>query len=150
MNLEDIIAGLRALSAWDFDYSNPAMNGPEQLDLLTDCLLDLPERQSAVAELFGVMERMPESDLGTPGPLVYTLEQLDYEAELIDSVRRVPTVLSVTMVSRLLRKEIPTEKREILLDLLAQVPGHAQATYSTREDAKHFLRVYGRGKAQSV
>ena len=39
-----------------------------------------------------VMERLPDVDLGSPGPLVHTLERLHgYENELMRSVRRQPS-----------------------------------------------------------
>ncbi|RYD65582.1 MAG: hypothetical protein EOP84_31810 [Verrucomicrobiaceae bacterium] len=142
MDYSAIVEALRSLTAWNFDYNNPAMNGPELLEQLTDRLLELPERQLGVPELFNIMERLPEAELGTPGPLVYTLEQLDYIEELIQSVQRVPTVLSVWMISRLLRSKLHADRRPFFLDLLAGVPRHDRATYATREDAKHFLRLY--------
>jgi hypothetical protein len=39
--------------------------------------------------MFNVMERPPDADLGSPGPLVHTLERWrGYEPELVNSVRR--------------------------------------------------------------
>ncbi len=79
-------------------------DGPERLNALTDELMTLPQPERAVRPMFEVMERMPESDLGSPGPLVHTLEQMcgHYEGELVESIKRRPTPLAVWMVNRIL------------------------------------------------
>lgn len=144
MTYEEIIGGLRALEVKDFAYDGSEVNGPERLEQLTDALLELPERQCAVPELFGAMERLAEADLGSPGPLVHTLARLDYVEELIASVQRLPTVLSVCMVHRLLNTDLPPERRSLFLELLAQAAKHPDATYGAREDAKHFIQLQRR------
>ena len=144
MNYEDILGELCALEQRDFAYGSAEVNGPERLEQLTDALLELPERQRAVPELFGVMERLQEADLGSPGPLVHALERLDYVEELVESVRRLPTVLSVCMVNRVLRKEQAPERRTLFLELLGHAARHPEATYGAREDAKHFIQLQTR------
>lgn len=144
MTYEEITSGLRALEVKDFAYDGSEVNGPERLEQLTDALLELPERQRAVPELFAAMERLAEADLGSPGPLVHTLAQLDYIEELIASVQRLPTVLSVCMVNRLLNTDLPTERRQFFMDLLLQAAKRPDATYGTREDAKHFIQLQKR------
>jgi hypothetical protein len=92
-----------ALKAPDFDPMNVNARGLERLRELTDALMSVSEPQRAIPELFHVMERLPDADLGSPGPLVHTLEAVKgYEDELIRSVRRSPSLLSVWMVNRIL------------------------------------------------
>src|SRR5205814_10377679 len=81
---EQIIEGLAALNAEDFDYHTPGFDGHEQLHELTEELMALPQPERAIRALFDVMERMPDADLGSPGPLVHTLERMlgHYEREL--------------------------------------------------------------------
>lgn len=147
MTYENIIGDLRALEVKDFAYDGSDVNGPERLEQLTDALLELPERQRAVPELFGVMERLAEADLGSPGPLVHTLGQLDHVEELIASVQRLPTVLSVCMLNRLLNTNPPPDRRELFLKLLTEAATRTDATYGTREDAKHFIQLQKRVRA---
>lgn len=139
MTYEEIIFGLRALEAKDFDCFNTDMDGPQQLNRLTDALMELPSPERAIPELFAVMERLPSSDLGTPGPLVHTLERMDYVAELVASIRRRPTDLAIWMVNRILNTALPPERRQRYLDLLASVAEHPDANESARYGAQHFI-----------
>jgi hypothetical protein len=99
MEYDDIIAGFRAITATDFDYKNVDARGFERLTELTDSLMIIPAglREKAIPEMFDIMERLPDADLGSPGPLVHTLEALPrYEDELVRSVR--PTaILSIRL-----------------------------------------------------
>lgn len=134
MTYEEVISGLHALRAEDFaDYV------PEQLDQLTDALLQLPSPERAVPELFALMERLSDSDLGTPGPLVHTLERMDSANELIASIRRRPTAHTVWMVNRILNTDMPKELRRFYLDLLASVTRHPEANESAQDCAEDFL-----------
>ncbi len=62
--------------------------------------------------MFHTMERLDGVDLGTPGPLVHTLESWrgGYEEMLVQSVRRKPTPLSVWMVNRILNAHSPNAR----------------------------------------
>jgi hypothetical protein len=140
MTCEEVIAGLRALKAEDFaDYV------PEQLDQLTDAVMELPSPEQAIPELFAVMERFPDSDLGSPGPLVHTLERMNYTDELVASMRRHPTSLAIWMVNRILNTALPPERRHFFLDLLASVAEHPEANESARDDALHFIEFQTAG-----
>ena len=134
MTYEEVVAGLRALKAEDFaDYV------PERLDELTDAVMELPEPERAIPELFALMERLPDADLGSPGPLVHTLERMDYTAELVASLHRRPTALSVWMVNRILNSSLSPERRQFFLDLLASVAVHPAADELARDEAEHFI-----------
>ena len=134
MTYEDVVTGLRALKAEDFaDYV------PERLDELTDAVMELPEPERAIPEMFAFMERLPDVDLGSPGPLVHTLERMDYTTELVASLHRRPTALSVWMVNRILNSSLSPEQRQFFLDLLASVAEHPAANESARDQAEHFI-----------
>src|ERR1041385_3310799 len=123
---DQILAGLGALKPEDFDLMRLESNGPERLNALTDELMLLPQPERGVRAMFEVMERLPESDLGSPGPLVHTLEQMrgHYESELVASIRRRPTPLAVWMVNRILNATRSPEQKQIYLDLLRFAAEH--------------------------
>jgi hypothetical protein len=141
MTYEEIVAGFRALQASDFDYENINAHGPERLSELTDALMSVPEPERAVPEMFSVMERMPEADLGSPGPLVHTMERWrgGYEHELVNSVRRCPSLLSVWMVNRILNSDLPGDTRRSYMSLLNDAATHPTASESVRESARDFI-----------
>src|SRR6185312_15617487 len=94
-------------SASDFDLNDVNSDGMERLEELTSAVRIMPSPERAVPEMFRVMERMPDVELGSPGPLVHTLEGIPgYERHLADSVRRQPSLLSVWMVNRILNSPI--------------------------------------------
>ena len=150
MKYEEIIAGFVALQASDFDHMNVDARGLERLSELTDALMNAPGAEKAIPELFGVMERLPTADLGSPGPLVHTLERLHgYEAELVRSIRRQPSLLSVWMVNRILNTHLSEDNRESYMALLHEVATHPSVPDAVREDAHGFV-AFQKGKTQST
>lgn len=145
MTYDEIVAGLRALNERDFDLSRTDAFGRERLYELTQALLKLPSPERAIPELFAVMERMPDADLGSPGPLVHTLEKLTgYEAELVKSVRRCPALLSVWMVNRILNSNLQEHIRAHYLTLLRDVEQRRDISKAVRDDAADFLDFQAR------
>ena len=58
-----------ALSAEEFAYRRPTDRGMERLDAICDDVLSLPvPKRAAFPEFFRLMERLSDSDLGSPGP----------------------------------------------------------------------------------
>ena len=142
MTYEQIVAGFRSLEASDFDLSNVNAQGRERLYELTDAVMTLPSPEKTMSEMFALMERLPESDLGSPGPLVHTLETFPrYEDELLKSVRRRPTVLSVWMINRILNTDLAGDVRSDLLAVLREAEVHPEATSEVREQARDFIKV---------
>ena len=141
MDYQEIIAGLSSLQASDFDYANTDARGWEKLSQLTGALMSSQGPERAIPELFSVMERLPDADLGTPGPLVHTLEQLQgYEKELVRSVGRRPSQLSVWMVNRILNTELSDDDRRTYMSLLAGAAANPNALKSVRDDARNFIK----------
>ena len=147
MTYEEIITGLRTLGPSDFDYKNLDARGSERLSELTDALMATPggSQEEAIRELFSVMERMPDADLGSPGPLVHTLEELKgYEQELIRSVRRCPCFLSVWMVNRILNADPPIDVRQSYMSLLSEATKRTDVPKEIRDQARHFIEFQTR------
>ncbi|HEY7544073.1 MAG TPA: hypothetical protein VID27_04280, partial [Blastocatellia bacterium] len=140
--LEQIIAELASLEAEDFDYEKPGSDGIERLDSLMDDLLFLPQPERAIRAIFDVMERMPEVDLGSPRALVHTLESMrgQYEQELVNSIKRIPTSLSVWMINRIINSTTLPENREFWMDLLKLASEHPKTMEIVRMEAQDFIR----------
>jgi hypothetical protein len=143
---EEIIAGFRALQAVDFEYGNDDARGWERLGELTDALKTLRDPEKAIPEMFAVMERLPDADIGSPGALVHTLEKFrGYEKELVLSVARCPSTPSVWMVNRILNTDLSSADRRMYMTLLEDAAAHPKTTEAVRLDARSFI-VYQNGK----
>jgi hypothetical protein len=141
-SFDQILTGLAALKPEDFDFMRSDSDGPERLNTLTAELMTLPQPERGIQAMFDVMERMPESDLGSPGPLVHTLEQMrgHYESELLASLKRRPTPLAVWMVNRILNATDSTEQRKFYMDLLRFAAEHPAAPEAARREAQDFIQ----------
>lgn len=130
---------LQALTADDFAYDDPLSDGWEQLRSICDELQGSDAVMNCAGDMFALMERLDDVDLGAPGPLVHALESTgrDYEAPLEESVRRKPSPLSVWMVNRILNTDPPD--RQSWLDLLTLAAAHPLASEATHADARDFL-----------
>ena len=101
---------------------------------------DLPNRHALIPAIFALMERLPGTVLGTPGPLVHELERMGgYEVQLRESVFRQPSFLSVWMVNRILNVENDKATRESWIHLLEIAAAHPRAPHSVRENAAAFI-----------
>ena len=130
-NIDEVIADLESYSLSDDLLP---------LSELTQELIETGEPEKAIPVLFSIMERYPGEDLGSPGPLVHTLEKCrEYESYLSESVNRQPTYLNVWMVNRILNSNISRSKRESLLTLLASVLTNPKAGESEKQEALEFL-----------
>jgi hypothetical protein len=143
-DLEAITRDLNTLRAEDFDDRRSPMTGPERLNALCDEVLLLPNPPSAFPQLFRLMERLSESELGTPGPLVHTMEKHigAYEDLLAESISRKPTDLSIWMVNRILNGKI--REKERWKALLASASVHPLASDVVRREAQRFLEIQKR------
>ena len=135
---QDVIAALNALGPSDFDE-------PGDWEILGDLCdeLDTPEEILATAPaMFRLMERCPDADLGTPGPLVHTLERAEgYEEFLRTSVAECPTQTTVWMVNRILNAA--PRDADTWLMLLDAAERHPLASDACRADARDFLAFQG-------
>jgi len=140
---DQILAELAALKASDFDDE---FAGLEKLNGLTDELMAQPQPERAIPALFAVMERMPATEMGTPGPLVHTLERMRgrYEQELVESIKRQPAGLSIWMVNRILNGTRDSRQRQIYLDLLRIAAEHPKAPEFVKHEAEGFIQHQSR------
>lgn len=148
---EQILEVFDALTFGDFDCIRRDSDGVGTLYELTEELMALPQPERAIRPMFGLMERLPESDLGSPGPLGHTLEKMEgrYEAELAESIRRKPTTLSVWMADRLMILTRNPRQWEFYLDLLRLVIEHPEASETEQEQAERFIEHQANRKGWS-
>lgn len=132
---------LRALAAEDFYHDNPASVGEEELRSVCEELQGHGTVVDCAGDMFDLMERLDDVDLGSPGPLVHALESTapDYEPSLVASVQRKPSPLSVWMVNRILNTN--RHDRDRWLELLRLAFGHPLSSDQTRRDAEDFLAL---------
>jgi len=89
--------------------------------------------------MFFLLERFPDAEFGSPGPLVHELEAISgYLPLLSDSVRRQPKYLTVWMINRVLNTNLPSDQREAWLSELRSALEHSLASAQTRRFAKDF------------
>ena len=100
----------------------------------------LPGCERVAPALLALLERHPQADFGTPGPLVDALERQPGYAELLaGSLERQPTELTAWMANRLLNSKLPREDRVVWLKRLTVVTSHPKAAASVRDSAIRFL-----------
>lgn len=94
--IDDVIAALNTFE--------PARDDTDNLVRLYDIFrnfLAVPQRDRAMPAMFSLLERFPDAEFGSPGPLVHELEAIPgYLPPLRDSLRRQPTYLTVWMANR--------------------------------------------------
>jgi len=137
-DVTSLVSEFRGFTAADFDYMKGA-TGPERLYTLCKEVEALPDPTVVFPEFFALIERLSDSELGTPGPLVHTMESHigSYEELLAASLRRRPADLTVWMVNRILNGG-PADPT-YWMDLLAMAAEHPSANEVVREQALHFI-----------
>lgn len=101
----------------------------------------LPGRERALSEMFAFLERFPEADLGSPGPIVHELEAIvGYRPVLSESLRRKPTSLTVWMANRILNGEPRAEEYELWFGELRTASNHPLASEEAKQAAREFLK----------
>jgi hypothetical protein len=144
-HIAEIAADFDALTARDFDYTNAGARGWERLDELCDEMRKVNDAATCAPVMFRTMERLDGVELGTPGPLVHTLEMWrgGYEQLLTQSVRRKPTPLSVWMVNRILNVRPPDA--ESWMALLRSGADNPAASAGTKAEAQRFIAFQTEG-----
>ncbi|WP_334484472.1 hypothetical protein [Bradyrhizobium algeriense] len=104
----------------------------------------LPGRDRVAPAMFSLLERFPDAEFGSPGPLVHELEAIPgYLPLLRDSVHRQPTHLTVWMINRVLNANLSSDQRGAWLSELRAVLEHPLASEQTRRSAEDFLEHQG-------
>lgn len=140
--LAAIAADFDDLTAADFEWDEGYATGSKRLWELCEELTSYRDIRLSGPIMFRLMERLTETDLGSPGPLVHKLEDLvGYEEDLAASVQRQPVPHTLWMVNRILNSN-PTDK-ERWLAVLRSATTHPHATASARAVAEGFLHQQG-------
>jgi hypothetical protein len=135
--INDIIAVLNTFEPGRDDTDNLY-----RLYQLFEGFCSLPDRHRAAPAMFGLLERFPDAEFGSPGPLVHELEAIPgYLPLLRDSVRRQPTYHTVWMINRLLNTKLPSEQRASWLLELRAALEHPLTSEQARIFAEDFLEA---------
>jgi hypothetical protein len=128
-----------ALGPADFDDMNEDADGMDRLYALCDELADRDDPENWMPLLFALMERLDEVDLGSPGPIVHTLERTGtaYRRLLAESVRRKPAPLTIWMVNRVLNANPPDS--HYWIQILETVDRTSGASREAVSEARKFL-----------
>jgi hypothetical protein len=133
--IDSVIAALAGFEPSDYDADNLA-----RLYEIFSGFRRLRDRARAMLAIFSLLERFPDGEFGSPGPLVHELEAIPgYLPLLRDSLRRQPAHLTVWMVNRLLNTKLPNDQRETWLSELRAAYEHPVASEQTRRFAQEFL-----------
>ena len=134
--ISETIAAIESFVPTDDDTDNVY-----HLYQIFDGFRSLSHRERAVLAMFSLIERFPEADLGSPGPLVHELEDIpEYQPSLRESLHRQPTDLTVWMVNRILNSQLDQAQREMWLNELRAALAHPLSPTSTKESAYDFLQ----------
>jgi len=122
---------------------HPTDDGADNVHRLNELLAGfagLPGAERVAPALLQLLERHPQADFGTPGPLVQALEsQAGYPELLAESLARQPTELTAWMANRLLNSKLARDERAAWLKRLTVVTSHPKAAPAVRDSAIRFL-----------
>ena len=134
-SVDDLLSDLQAFA--------PSDDGADNVHGLNELLAGfgaLPGCERVAPALLALLERHPQADFGTPGPLVHALEsQAGYRDLLAASLERQPTELTAWMANRLLNSKLPRDERNEWLKRLTAVTSHPKAAAGVRDSAIRFL-----------
>jgi hypothetical protein len=131
--IDGAIAALNAFEPTDYDAENVS----RLYEIFAD-FHSLPNRARVMPAIFALLERFPDAEFGSPGPLVHELEAIPgYEPLLRESLSRQPTYHTVWMASRILNTRLPEDQREAWLSALRAAGEHPLARQATRDFLEH-------------
>lgn len=133
----------------DIHAFRPLEGNWQRLDELLGELWPVGGVDRHVQDLLVVLERFPEeTGAGALWSLVHAVESVpDYEPELIQSVKRQPSELVVTMVGRLLNSGISKVENVCLVTLLQSVVSSPDVASSVRASASEWVQHHANPNA---
>jgi len=136
----------------DLSLLNPQTNESEFINALQRLIEPLEEAefpQDAIPAVFDFFERFPDTDMGSPGPLVHFVERFypSYFETLVSSLERKPTPSTLWMLNRILNANIPQEQRSKGLAVLKVASQHLGASSEIKNQALHFLKIQNSPRA---
>jgi hypothetical protein len=132
-SLAQLAEELAGLQEADFDVMRAEPDTTERVDALCAEMAAHPDRVGCAKLIFDLIERLGDAYLGSPGPLVHTLEAWPgtYEPLLAESIRIRPTPLSTWMVQRIVNARPPD--LELWRAALDQIYDHPDASDLTKQ-----------------
>ncbi len=128
-----------------FEPHPQSVDDQSRLHEITNGFEAVADKASVIPAMFALMERCPAADLGSPGPLVHSVESLEIDAyvhQLIQSVRRRPMYLNVWMVNRILNGKCSAARRQELVQVLRAALEHPAAA-EVSDSVHRFLKRHG-------
>ena len=106
------------------------------LSQLTDELLTTNNPELGLDAMFSLLERYPDEEIGSPGPLIHAIEKCKGdEIKLCASIRRRPSTLAIWALYRLIEKD----PQPLFIDVLKEAENNQEASEQIREDAALLL-----------
>jgi hypothetical protein len=112
---------------------------------ITDTLKEEGAGLESVTVILKFIEEFPAFDFGAPGPLAHYIEKFHrrgYEAELLASLARRPTVPTVSLLNRLINGTKQEEEQERYIEALRQVETHSLSDAEIKRLAAHYMEIH--------
>lgn len=137
MNTNDIIKLLN-----DFEPVGDDATDTTKLYEITDELKKNIDASLAIEALLSIFERYPMHDLGSPGPIVHTLESFagEYEPFLFTSLDRKPTYMTLWMFNRIINAEKDKNRRLEYINRMKGYAEHRKADDFAKEEAFEYYK----------
>jgi len=105
--------------------------------------------EKAIEPIFKLIEKYPQTDFGSPGPFVHTLEFFTgyYEDYLFESLNRRPTLLTVLMLNSIINEEDNLIIKQNLMDRLESLLTHPSLDKEATDAINSFV-AYQKKKAE--
>lgn len=141
MSIEEIIKILNEFVP--FAEDDPVNDNETFFYKLMDAWQNTQDKEKAIPFIFQLMEKYPQADFGSPGPLVHSLETTGikgYEGELHKSLMRKPTSLTLWMYNRLINAENDDRIIRGHIQRLKLFAKHPVVDPEAKEQAEHFVK----------
>jgi hypothetical protein len=133
VNVNQALKELSAFNIGDDNYM-------ERLYEITDALEGETDNGTCADALYSLLERYPDVDFGSPGPIVHNLERNRFHRDKLPiSVQRQPGYLNVWMVNRILNDNLSDAERMHWTHALADVVDNPKAADNIKGKAKKYL-----------
>ncbi|WP_346320863.1 hypothetical protein [Chitinophaga sp. YIM B06452] len=124
-----------------FDENDLENDNESYLDEIMTFVKSNKDYKKAFEPIFLLIEKYPNVDLGSPGPLVHTLEEYrgEYESFLIDSLKRRPTSLTAWMLNRIINVEENQLVKKGFIEFMASLLKAENIDDKTRDKIENFV-----------
>ena len=124
-----------------FSNDDPENNNESFFYEIMDELKSKEDFEMAIEPIFKLIEKYPQTDFGSPGPFVHTLESFvgHYEKYLYESLNRRPTPLTILMYNRIINGENNIIIKQYLIDRLESFLTHPLIDKETTNAINSFV-----------